>query len=339
MSIDAFLNRPLPYVIAEIGSNHNGDFEQAKTLVREGAATGADAVKFQRYNAERLVQKDIPTMAHVRGIHKTQRERMLSLQFSDAQWRELAALAGELGVAFMASAFDEASADALEPIVPAFKVASGDLTHLPLLKHVAAKGKPMIVSTGMADEHEIEAAVRAVPAGQLCLLYCVSRYPTPAADLDLLTMTWLAERFGVPVGYSDHTLGATACVAASALGAVVLEKHFTLDKTQPLGDHKLSAEPAEMKALVEQAREAHQMRGSVRRTPRESEVVMRKPMRRSLHARTAIPAGTRIGAEHLTVLRPEAGLPPSALESLIGRVAARDIAEEAPITGDEFGPE
>lgn len=328
---------PGVFVIAEIGSNHNGDYALAETLVREAAATGVDAVKFQRYNAERLVHKDIPTMAHVRGIHRTQRERMLSLQFNAEQWRALAALAAAHGVAFMASAFDEASADALDPLVRVFKIASGDLTHLPLIAHVAAKGKPLILSTGMASEDEIAAAAAVVPEGRLTLLYCVSRYPTPAAELDLQTIPWLAGRFGVPVGYSDHTLGITAAVAAVALGAVVVEKHFTIDKSQPIGDHKLSAEPAEMRQLVEAVREARAMRGEPRRQPREAEVAMRRPMRRSLHARVAIAAGTRIGPEHVAVLRPEQGLPPSEWPRVLGRVARRDIAEEAALTGDEFG--
>ena len=321
-------------VIAEIGGNHNGSFELAETLVREAARTGADVVKFQRYNADRLVHKDVPTMAHVQGIHKTQRERMLSLQFSDAQWQQLAALATGLGMTFMSSAFDEASADALAPLVPAFKIASGDLTHLPLIQHVAAKGKPVIVSTGMADEAEIAAAAGAVPAGQLVLLYCVSRYPTPAGELDLVTIPWLAERFGVPVGYSDHTLGITACVAAVSLGAQVIEKHFTLDRTQPIGDHKLSSEPAEMTELVTRVREAWQMRGSVRRAPRDAEQGMRRPMRRGLHARRRLAAGAVLAAGDLIALRPEQGLSPAALDSLIGRRLTRDLDEEAPVTAD-----
>lgn len=322
------------FVIAEIGGNHNGSFEAAETLVREAARTGVDAVKFQRYNASQLIRGDVPTMAHVRGVHKTQRERMQSLQFDDAQWTRLAALSAELRIVFLSSAFDEASADALDPLVPAFKIASGDLTHLPLIRHVAAKGKPVLISTGMAAEEEIAAAAAVVPRDRLLLLYCVSRYPTPIDELDLSTIPWLSERFGVPVGYSDHAVGIAASVAAAALGAEVIERHFTLDKSQPLGDHKLSSDPQEMVELVARVREARAMRGTVRREPRESEKQMRRPMRRGVHVRRALAAGSVLTPADLIVLRPEEGVRPAAIDSVIGCRLSCDIAEEAPLSHD-----
>jgi sialic acid synthase SpsE len=323
-------------VIAEIGSNHNGDFALACELLRRAAAAGADVVKFQRYDAALLVHKDVPTMAHVSGIHKTQRERMHSLQFNEAQWRQLAGMASELGVGFMASGFDETSIDALDAFVPAFKIASGDLTHLPLIRHAAAKGKPVVISTGMATEDEIAAVVSCVPAERLVLMYCVSRYPTPPDELDLLTIPWMKDRFQVAIGYSDHTVGTTAAVAAVALGAVLVEKHFTLDKTQPVGDHKLSAEPDEFMHLVTGVGEAVRMRGRIRKSPRPAELTMRRPMRRGLYARKDLPAGAILTADDVIALRPEAGLPPGRLTDLIGRRLVRDVAADSVLSEDAF---
>ena len=317
------------FVIAEIGPNHNGCLDTARSLIRAAAAAGADAVKFQRYAAERLVHGGLLTMAHVRGTHRTQRERMKSLEFTQDEWRELAGLAGACGVAFLASAFDEGSADALEELVPAFKVASGDLTHLPLIRHVAGKGKPVIISTGMASVAEIDTALALVPRERVALLHCVSRYPTPPGASNLRSIPFLADRFGMPVGYSDHTVGTRACFAAVALGAVVIEKHFTLDKTQTPGDHPLSAEPDELADLVTGVREIEPMLGVHDKVPDEAELGMRQAMRRSIYARRDLAAGTRLTADDLVIMRPETGLSPSRLDDLLGRVVTRDVRAES----------
>lgn len=323
-------------VIAEIGSNHNGDFAQARALLAAAAAAGADAVKFQVYRGERLVHGDLPAMAHVRATHPTQRARFQSLEFSDAQWHELASLAGEVGTIFLASVFDEDSADRIAPLVPAFKIASGDLTNVPLLRHVARFGKPVILSTGMATVEEIDTAIEALRPAPTILLHCVSRYPTPIEEANLRAIPFLASRFGVPVGYSDHTIGTTACIAAVALGASAIEKHFTFDKTIPFGDHKLSADRDELASLVRAIREVEQGLGRSSKEPGDRERAMRSVMRRSLYFRRALPAGTRIGADDLIALRPASGLDPGAAAGLTGRTLARDVAAEEIVRDEDF---
>ncbi|MBI4347585.1 MAG: N-acetylneuraminate synthase family protein [Elusimicrobia bacterium] len=324
------------FIIAEVGSNHNGDFAIAQKLVEAAAAAGADAVKFQHYHADRLVHRDQPALPHVQRFHRTQRERFRSLEFTNAQWAELAGLAKTRGIIFFASVFDEASADAMDPLMPAFKIASGDLTHRPLLRHVAAKGKPVVLSTGMATVDEIQDALAVVAAEQVVILHCVSRYPTPAEDANLRSIPFLAERLQVPIGYSDHTVGITACVAAAALGAVMLEKHFTFDKNQAIGDHKLSVEPAELAELVTRVREVERMLGVSAKAPGEAEQTMRTAMRRSLYACRDIPAGTPLTASDVVVLRPATGLPPAALDGLVGRVTKQPIPAAALIEERHF---
>jgi sialic acid synthase SpsE len=318
------------FVIAEIGGNHGGRFDDALAMIGAAARTGVDAVKFQRYDAARLVQKDVPTMAHVQGVHRTQRERMASLEFTDAQWAALAAAAAGEGVLFLASAFDEASLDAIAPLVPAFKIASGDLTHHPLVAHAALKGKPVILSTGMADDDEIAASASLVPQERLLLMHCVSRYPTPPEEANLGAIPRLASRFGVPVGYSDHTIGSTACLAAVALGAVAIEKHFTLDKSQPIGDHKLSAEPDEMADMVARIREISRMTRPPAAARTAAELQMRSPMRRGLYASRDLPAGHVVAPGDVIALRPERGLRPERLGALVGRTLTRHVAAETP---------
>jgi len=316
------------FVVAEVGSNHNGDFAVARELVRAAAQAGADAVKFQVYRGDRLVQKDQATLSHVRGLHRTQRERFQRLEFIQAQWEELAGVARDAGIVFFASVFDEESADRMDPLMPAFKIASGDLTNLPLLRHVAKKGKPVILSTGMATVEEIAEAIEVLPQDRLVLLHCVSSYPTPLEEANLRAIPFLRERFAVPAGYSDHTTGITACLAAVALGAVALEKHFTFDKSQLLGDHRLSADPNDLARLVSGVREIERALGRPEKVPGETERRMREAMRRSLYTRRALPAGALLEAEDVICLRPAGGLPPSALDRVIGRRVRRPLAAE-----------
>jgi N-acetylneuraminate synthase/N,N'-diacetyllegionaminate synthase len=315
------------FIIAEIGNNHNGDLEAAIALVRQAAAAGADAVKFQCYHGERLVRPGTPTFGHVAGgAHRTQLERFKSLEFTPAQWRELAACAAEQRVEFFASVFDEAAADLLAPLVPAYKIASGDVTNTPLLRDVARLGKPVILSTGMATVEEIERALADLTGCPVMLFHCVSRYPTPMEAANLRSIPFLRRRFGVPVGYSDHTLGITACLGAVALGAVALEKHFTLDATQPVGDHRLSATPEELRDLVSQVRALEAALGAEDKQPDPEEQQMRARLRRSLHARRAIAAGAVVRQEDLIALRPGTGIAPTRIDELAGRRAQRPIA-------------
>lgn len=307
------------FVVAEVGSNHNGDFAIARQLVLDAASAGADAVKFQVYRGEKLVSPNLPVMSHVKGQHQTQRERFKSLEFSVSQWAELAELARSQGVLFFASVFDEESADAMNPFVPAFKIASGDLTHLSLLRHVANMGKLIILSTGMATVEEIASALEILPRDQVILLHCVSRYPTSPEEVNLRAIPFLAERFGVPVGYSDHTIGSTVCLGAVALGSVVIEKHFTFDKNQPLGDHSLSADAKEFAELVCAIRIVEKALGRYEKVPGEQERNMRLYLRRSLHVSRDVPAGTILDESCLMALRPGDGISPVKRNEIVGK--------------------
>ncbi|MBI3088220.1 MAG: N-acetylneuraminate synthase family protein [Candidatus Omnitrophica bacterium] len=322
---------PRVLAVAEIGSNHNGDFALACRLVEAAAKAGADAVKFQTYRGEALILPTVPTLAHAAGRHRTQLERFKSLEFSPWQWRELAQLAAAQGVIFFSSAFDEESADLLDPLMPAYKIASGDLTNAPLLRYIARKGKPVILSTGMATEEEIARALDDLRGVPTALLHCVSRYPTPIEAANLHSIPFLRRRFKVPVGYSDHTLGIVACVGAAALGAVIIEKHFTLDKDQPLGDHRLSATPEEFRSLTDQVRQVTAALGVLGKAPGDDELAMRAKLRRGLYARRAIAKGAVVGHTDVIALRPEGGAPPTTLDRIVGRRAVKDIGAWNPL--------
>lgn len=316
-----------PLVIAEIGANHEGDREAARLLIREAARAGADAVKFQTYKAEKIVARtETARFAHFQR-----------LALPDQAFVDLAADAQAEGVIFLSTPFDLEAVDLLDPLVPAFKIASGDMTFGPLLERIARTGKPILLSTGMATVDEIQEALNIIQRAaniprdrlgeRVVLLHCVSSYPTPPEDANLLAIPELRKRFGVPVGYSDHTLGFVACLAAVALGACVIEKHFTLQKEgRTFRDHQLSADPEDLAMLTASIRSLAQMLGSGDRTAAGSDAGNKAAMRRSLAARIDIKAGTVITAEHLTCLRPGTGVPPSALDDAIGQIAAEDIA-------------
>ncbi len=283
---------------------------------------------------------DAETLSHA-GTHKTQFERFKSLQFTDGQWIELSELAKKEGLVFLSTPFDEESADFLDKIVPAFKIASGDLTNLPLIEHVAKKGKPIILSTGLSTTEEIEKIVEKIPKDQLILLHCIAAYPTPIEEANLRAIPFLKEKFKVPVGYSDHTIGNLACEIAVALGACVIEKHFTFDKNQPFGDHKLSADPGDMRELIGKIREIEKERsvekididkefletilGKYEKKPVPSEKEMIKKMRRSLHAAQDIPAGALLKREMMIALRPADGISPLDIHRVIGKTAKKAI--------------
>ncbi|MBI5570939.1 MAG: N-acetylneuraminate synthase family protein [Desulfomonile tiedjei] len=334
MKIGRYEIGPSVFFIAEIGSNHNGDFSLAKELVVAAARSGASAVKFQTYRAEKLVRPDVPALAHVRAQYKTQLERFRSLEFAPAQWRELAELARREGSEFFSSAFDEASADMLDDFVPAYKIASGDLTNKPLIRSLVKRNKPLILSTGMATPDEIAEAIKDIPSDRLVLLHCVSLYPTPIEKANLLSIPHLRDRFGVPIGYSDHTLGVAACLGAVALGALVIEKHFTLDKNQTIGDHKLSAEPSEFKRLVEEGSLVQKALGEYGKPLSDGDA--RKPMRRSLVATRDLPAGTRLTMDMMIPLRPGDGIAPSRIDEVIGRVLTAGVKGGEPLRDEHL---
>lgn len=315
------------YVIAEAGVNHNGDPLMAKRLIEVAALAGADAVKFQTFRAARLVSPSAPKAEYqLRNTDagESQFEMLERLELSPAAHRELQDLCAAHGITFLSTAFDEESADLLEELaVPAFKISSGDLTNLPLVAHVARKGKPVILSTGMADLAEVDQALRvlreAVATPQVALLQCVSNYPAHPAEVNLRAMRTMAVAFGVPVGYSDHTEGIEVALASVALGACIVEKHFTLDRNLPGPDHRASLEPAELAAMIRGIRRVEAALGDGRKAPAESELDTARVARRSLTAARDIPAGTRLTRELVVAQRPGTGLPPAMMPYLLGR--------------------
>lgn len=320
------------FVIAEAGVNHNGDPTLACRLVDAAADAGADAVKFQTFKALRLVTATAPQAAYQRrgaAGGGTQFEMLERLELSDDAHRAVVARCRARGVVFLSSPFDELSADFLADLdVPAFKLGSGELTNLPMLAHVAAKGRPLILSTGMATLDEVGAAVataRTAGATDIAVLQCVSSYPAQPADVNLRAMRTMADTFDVVAGYSDHTLGVAVSLGAVALGAAIIEKHFTLDRTLPGPDHQASAEPAELATLVAGIRAIESALGDGQKRPTASEADVAAAARRSIVAAVDIPAGATLTDDLLALRRPGTGLAPSRWSTVIGRTTRKAI--------------
>jgi N,N'-diacetyllegionaminate synthase len=323
------------WIVAEIGVNHEGNAGVAAELIRKAAGCGVDAVKFQTFRAEHYVST----------VQQERRERARRFQLPYETFRELAAIAQESGVTFFSTPLHSDDVDFLDEIAPLFKVSSGDLTHLSLVRHIAAKGKPMIISTGLGMREEIQGAIEAVlevwpdaaDKGKLILLHCVAAYPTPAEEANLANIAWLRETFGLPVGYSDHTLGTKACELAVACGAVLLEKHFTYRKEdQVFHDHALSADPQDMRQLVATVRRAEVFLGQKQRSLGPSEEKMLSLMRRSIGAAVDIPAGVPVRREWLTYLRPAWGLPVDEFDTVVGRFLRRAVPAGDLIRAEDF---
>jgi N-acetylneuraminate synthase len=324
------------FVIAEAGVNHNGDVGMAKRLIDAAVKAGADAVKFQTFSAERLAVSAAPLAKYQkrgRSRAKNQRQLLKKLELDEAAHRQLQAYCLKRGIEFLSTPFDEDSVDFLAGLgVAAIKVSSGDLTHLALLEHIAVKGLPVILSTGMAALGDVERAVgvfRKYPATELALLHCVSNYPADPADANLRVIPALNSCFGVPVGWSDHTGDTTTAIAAVALGAVIIEKHITLDRSLPGPDHRASMEPAGFKSYVAEIRTAERSLGDGVKRPVESEQNTARVARRSLVAARDIRAGETFEEDMIGALRPGTGLAPYHLERFLGRRAARNIRRHA----------
>jgi N-acetylneuraminate synthase/N,N'-diacetyllegionaminate synthase len=320
------------FIIAEAGVNHGGDLALAHRLVDAAATAGVDAVKFQTFTAERLAIQAAPKAAyqlHTTDAGESQLDMLRQLELGREAHGELMAHCRRRGVLFMSSPFDEDSADFLDALgVIVFKVPSGELTNLSLLAHMARKGKPLIVSTGMSRLDEVERAVQAIRGvgnRQLVLLHCVSNYPAEPADVNLRAMQTMRASFGVPIGYSDHTNGTEVALAAVALGACVLEKHFTLDRDLPGPDQRASLEPEELAALVRGVRLVESALGHGRKEPAPSEAQTAAAVRKSVVAARDIPGGSLLTEDCLTVKRPGTGLAPQTRSQLIGRVAKQNI--------------
>lgn len=321
------------FLVAEAGVNHNGDPELARRLVAEAAAAGADAVKFQTFRAEALVAREAPKAAYqveTTGGDESQREMLLRLELGLEAHAALRDESAKRGILFFSSPFDEASADALETLgVALFKVPSGEITNLPFLRHLAAKRRPLIVSTGMSTLDEVTAAVTAIrEAGDppLALLHCLSAYPAPVEETNLRAMDTLRARFGCPVGLSDHTTGIDIAIAAVARGATIVEKHFTLDTGLPGPDHRASLDPGELASLVRSVRRVEAALGDGEKRPRPSEADTRRVARKSLVAARPIRPGERLTRDLVAIKRPGTGISPADLDRALGRVVVRALA-------------
>lgn len=320
------------FVIAEAGVNHNGDINMAKQLVDVASEVGADAIKFQTFKAERLVTRDAPKANYQRqttGTQESQFEMLRRLELSEDAHAELVAYCKKRGLLFMSTPFDEGSADLLADLgIPVYKIPSGEITNIPYLKHVASKGRPLIVSTGMSYLGEVEKAVRAIESTgntQFVLLHCVSNYPAAPEDINLSAMKTMATAFNTLVGYSDHTEGLEIAFASVAMGACVLEKHFTLDRELPGPDHRASIEPEQFAALIQGVRSIETALGDGRKQPAASEANTASVARKSLVAATALKAGTVITEEMVAIRRPGTGLLPDLYPMLIGRQLNVDV--------------
>jgi N-acetylneuraminate synthase len=329
--------RPV-YVIAELSANHGGSLEQAVRLVRAAHAAGADAVKLQTYTADTLtIRSDRPefrigggTLWDGRTLHDLYGEA-----YTPWEWQpQLKAVADDLGLDLFSTPFDPTAVAFLERMdVPAYKVASFELVDLPLIETIARTGKPMIMSTGMATLAEIAEAgdaARRGGAGGIALLKCTSAYPAPPEDMNLRTIPHLAEAFGVPAGLSDHTLGIAVPMAAVALGACIIEKHFTLSRREPGPDSAFSLEPQEFQAMVEGVRTAERAVGTIHYGPSGQDESSRV-FRRSLYVVEDIQAGEPFTERNVRSIRPGLGLPPKFLGEVLGRRAAGDIARGTPL--------
>jgi len=329
------------FIIAEAGVNHNGDLQLARRLVDVAVKAGADAVKFQAYKADRLVTLNAPKadyQVRATGSLESQLEMLRRLELSPETQQELMEYARGRGILFLSTPFEEESADLLDRMgVPAFKIPSGEITNLPFLAHVARKGKPMIVSTGMASLGEVETAVRTIETTgnhNVALLHCVSNYPANPVDVNLRAIETMTLAFNLPVGYSDHTLGIEVPLGAVALGACIVEKHFTLDRALPGPDQQASAEPAELVALVVGIRKVEKALGHGRKEPASSEACTAAVARKSLVAAKPILAGTRLTEDLIAIKRPGTGLPPTLRTLLVGRIAKQDIPADTLLSLD-----
>ncbi len=326
------------FVIAEAGVNHNGDLELAHRLVDVAAEAGADAVKFQTFDPAKLVSGAAASTPYQRrrGGVQDQRSLLEALTLPATAWAELRDHASSTGTIFLSTPFDLGSAELLVGLgLPALKVSSGELTNLPYLRSVAALGVTVLMSTGMGDADEVAAAVGAcAEAPGLALFHCVSAYPAPIEECNLRAIPALARAHGVPVGWSDHTPGLTTALGAVALGAAMLEKHFTTDRTLPGPDHQASLEPEDLADYVRQAKLLARALGDGVKRRMPSEVENAALVRRSWHAATELAVGTVLGDAHLTLLRPEGGMSPAV--DIRGRAVARAVAAGNPISEDDL---
>ena len=326
-----------PYIIAELSANHNGELETALKIIEEAKKSGADAVKLQTYTADTITLNSDADEFRIKGGLWDGRTLYDLYQEAHMPWdwhKPLFDHARNLGITIFSSPFDNTAVDLLEDLnAPAYKIASFEAVDLPLIKYVATTGKPMIISTGMADAEEIAEAIEAAREGgckELAILHCVSGYPAPAADYNLRTITDMVKRFGLVTGLSDHTLDNTTAITSVALGASIIEKHFTLDRSGGGPDDSFSLEPAELTALCRDSKTAWQALGSVNYGRKSSEQGNAQ-FRRSLYFVKDLKAGDVITEDAVRSVRPGFGLAPKYLGSVIGKKIKEDIVNGTPV--------
>ncbi|MES2616812.1 MAG: N-acetylneuraminate synthase [Bacteroidota bacterium] len=324
-------------IIAEAGVNHNGDMAIARQLIDAAAEAGADYVKFQSFKAEKLVS-ETAALAEYQKINtgndtQSQFEMLKKLELSEPQHHELKAYAAKKNIKFLSTAFDTDYVGFLNDLgIDFFKVPSGEITNLPYLETIAATKKPVVLSTGMADMAEIKEALAVFYAlgyapKDMVVLQCNTQYPTLPTDVNLNAMLSIHNECGVAIGYSDHTLGLEASLAAVAMGAIVIEKHFTTDKQLPGPDHAASLDPQELKQMVQSIRIIEQMMGSAIKQPTASELPNKKIARKSIHAAKDLPIGSNITMGDLMFLRPGEGISPMQYKTLLGKTTKQSISK------------
>src|SRR5437016_13728361 len=322
------------YVIAEAGLNHGGNKERALALVRAAKWAGADAVKFQTFRADRLASSKPATLGHTKDQPNLQ-ELFKKLELSFDAFRALHKEATRLGIEFLSTPFDEESADFLDELgVASFKIASGDITHRPLIEHVSRKGKPIFLSTGMSTGEEIEKAIDWMHTHsneQVVLLHCVSSYPAKLEELNLKSVQYLRDRFGVPVGFSDHSVGTLGSIVATSLGAKVIERHFMIETRGETPDQAVSLDAKALKIHIEELRMIGTLLGERGKSRAEAESRNKTASRRALYARRPIAVGETIHADMLYALQPGNGISPEFFESVVGKQALRPIQAGAPV--------
>jgi len=328
------------FIIAEAGVNHNGSLKLAQRLVDVAVEAGANAVKFQTFKAENVISKFAQMAEYQKknlGVEKSQLEMVKELELSFDDFVELKNYCDKKGIMFLSTPFDIESARFLKDLgLEIFKIPSGEITNYPLLREIGSYGKKIILSTGMADLGEIENALDVLTEfgtkkENITVLHCNTEYPTPFEDVNLKAMLTIKETFKVNVGYSDHTLGIEVPIAAVALGARVIEKHFTLDKNLPGPDHKASLEPNELKAMVNAIRNIEKALGNGIKKPSKSEIKNIQIARKSIIAKKDIKAGEIFTEENITTKRPGTGITPMRWNEVIGKLARRDFKKDEEI--------
>lgn len=334
-------------IIAEAGVNHNGSIEIAKKMIDAAFEAGADFVKFQTFKASNLVSKSAIKAEYQKKYtdkkDDSQFEMLRKLELDQSAHFELNNYCKSKGIQFLSSGFDEESIDFLDKLgTHFFKIPSGEITNKPYLQHIAKKGKPVIMSTGMASMKEIKAAIDVLITNdllkeQITVLHCNTEYPTPMEDVNLKAMLTIHNELGVKVGYSDHTPGIEIPIAAAALGAIVIEKHFTLDRNLPGPDHKASLEPNELKTMVTAIRNVElALKGSGIKEPSESEKPNMVIARKSIHLKQRVDAGTKLTTEHLIMRRPGDGISPMEIDQVIGKTLAVALEADTMLSWDHL---